>query len=386
MVDFSLTEADQRLMDVARKENEIGRKYARELDNAGEVQTRDKPTDHPSVAGTKSPDDYLAEETSPISGQHMTEAMMKMVSSSDARIRNGFDGGSFGGWIVRDYGTPEQIAAYSHLKLAIGITEPGAGSDPTNMITNAKYDPATNEYILNGEKTFISGVSYHDGVLVLMKGEPDENGKRPFCTFVVSKEWPGFIEAQPIKKMGIRHHNLSGFILDNMRVPALAKIEANFGGTMGKFNHNRPLVAASTLGLCRSMLDFTAARLGVDPDYAKQRTSRGMVEHRLIEMEALWQAAWMSVMQEKFKEEQLGETSDGYRIEASMAKAMGGKAARQITQGCIELLGPDGLSEEFLAEKWFRDARITDIYEGAGEIQRLLIARHLLGYRKGELD
>ncbi|MDP3175259.1 MAG: acyl-CoA dehydrogenase family protein, partial [Phenylobacterium sp.] len=129
-----------------------------------------------------------------------------------------------------------------------------------------------------------------------------------------------------------------------------------------------------------------AARLGVDPDYAKQRTSRGMVEHRLIEMEAVWQAAWMSVMQVKFKEEQLGETSDGSRIEASMAKAMGGKAARQITQGCIELLGPDGLSEEFLAEKWFRDARITDIYEGAGEIQRLLIARHLLGYRKGELD
>jgi len=386
MVDFSLTEADQRLMEISRKENDISRRLARELDESGEVNTTEKPTDHPEVAGTKSPQDYLAEEKEPISGHHMTEALMKMVSSSDAHIRNGFDGGSFGGWIVRDYGTPEQIEAFSKYKLAIGITEPGAGSDPTNMTTNAKYDPATNEYILNGEKTFISGVSYQDGVLVLMKGEPDENGKRPFCTFVVLKEWPGFVQAPPIKKMGMRHYNLSGFILDNMRVPALAKIDANFGGTMGKFNHNRPLVAAGSLWACRSLLDFTAERLGVELDYAKPRTSRSMVEHRLIELEAIWQAAWTSVMLVKFKEEQLGETSDDYRIEASISKAMGGKASRQITQGCMELLGPDGLSEEFLAEKWFRDTRITDIYEGAGEIQRLVVARHLLGYRKGQLD
>ncbi|MGE3866969.1 MAG: acyl-CoA dehydrogenase family protein, partial [Hyphomonadaceae bacterium] len=341
-----------------------------------------------AFAGTKSPKKALAEEKGPISGPFITDALMHTVSAHDANVR-GPEGGSFGGWIVRDYGTPEQKAAYGHLSLAIGITEPGAGSDPTMMRTNAKYDPATNEYILNGEKTFISGVSYQDGVLVLMKGEPDEKGNRPFCTFVVLKEWPGFIEAQPIQKMGIRHHNLSGFTLDNMRVPALAKIEANFQGTMGKFNHNRPLIAAGVLGLCRSILDFTAAKLaeqGIEINYAKGRNARSGPEEKVIQMEALWQATWGIIMRVKWLEEQMGETSNGYRIEASMAKAMGGKAARLITQGCMEILGPEALSEEYLAEKWFRDARIADIYEGAGEIQRLLIARHLLGYKKGQLD
>ena len=118
----------------------------------------------------------------------------------------------------------------------------------------------------------------------------------------------------------------------------------------------------------------------------RSSTTAGALQEARLPLQAKLAAAWTSVMLVKCKEEQLGETSDDYRIEASISKAMGGKASRQITQGCMELLGPDGLSEEFLAEKWFRDTRITDIYEGAGEIQRLLVARHLLGYRKGQLD
>jgi acyl-CoA dehydrogenase len=99
----------------------------------------------------------------------------------------------------------------------------------------------------------------------------------------------------------------------------------------------------------------------------------------------LWEAAWGTVMRAKWLEHQMGSESHGFRTEASVAKALGGKVVRQITQGCLELLGPEGLSEEYLAEKWFRDVRIADIYEGAGEIQRILIARAVLGY-KNELN
>jgi len=147
--------------------------------------------------------------------------------------------------------------------------------------------------------------------------------------------------------------------------------------------------SALGLGICRSILDFTFGKLaetGLTIDYAKGRSARTFAEDKLIRMEALWEATWGVIMQCKWLEQQLGQTSPDFQTQVSMAKAMAGKATRQITQGCMELLGAEGLSEEYLAEKYFRDARIIDIYEGPGEIHRLAIARKLLGYHKGELD
>ena len=96
----------------------------------------------------------------------------------------------------------------------------------------------------------------------------------------------------------------------------------------------------------------------------------------------MWEAAWGSTMYAKWKQTQVGTPSYDYRTEASASKALGGRVARIITQGCLEILGPEALSEEYLPEKWFRDVRIADIYEGAGEIQRILVAREVLGYKK----
>jgi acyl-CoA dehydrogenase len=387
MVDFSLTEADKRLMALSHHENEIGRRYAREYDRTRENEPSRIRGIHPDVADLESPHDALEREKDQTSGKVIAEALMDMVSARDVNLRDtGED--AFGSWMLNDYGSQEQKAKYGHLKLAIAITEPGAGSDPGNMTTNARYDPATDEYILNGEKVFISFFNKFDGAVTLMKGEPDEKGRKTFMTVVVTKDLPGVIEVPQMKKLGIRGHELSGFALQDVRVPAIARLDADFGKTMSKFNHNRPLVAAHALAACRSMLDFTHAKLaesGHTVDYAKGRSARGAIEDKLIKMEALWEAAWGTVMRSKWLEHQMGSESLGYRVEASVAKALGGKVARQITQGCLEILGPEGLSEEYLAEKWFRDVRIADIYEGAGEIQRILIARALLGY-KNELN
>jgi acyl-CoA dehydrogenase len=87
-------------------------------------------------------------------------------------------------------------------------------------------------------------------------------------------------------------------------------------------------------------------------------------------------------MRSKWLEHKQGMYSNGYRTEASVAKALGAKVAREISQGCLDILGPECLSENYLAEKWFRDVRIADIYEGAGEIHRILIAREILGYKR----
>jgi acyl-CoA dehydrogenase len=386
MVQFSLTEADVRLMDVTRREHESARSISREIDRRPESDPLPN-EDHALVAGTISPFDALRSEKEPISGLFITECLMAMVSSSEFGTRRFRE--YFGTWIVKQFGTPEQVAAYGECGLVIGITEPGAGADPAAMNTNARYDPATDEYILNGEKTFISNIDREDGVVVVAKGEPDENGKRPFFNFVVLKNAPGFTLTPVIRKLGIHSHNLGGFVMEDVRVPALAKIKSGFANVQIRFNHNRPVVAANGLGICRSILDFTYEKLaeaGVKVDFAKGRNARGFIEDKLIRMEALWEASWGIVMRVKWLEEQLGETSLDYITEAAMAKTMGGKATREITQGCLEILGAEGLSEDYLAEKWFRDARIIDIYEGPGEVHRLTIARRLLGYKKGELD
>jgi acyl-CoA dehydrogenase len=206
---------------------------------------------------------------------------------------------------------------------------------------------------------------------------------------VVLKSDKGFHELQQFQKLGMHQFDIGGFTMQDVRVPAIRRLAADFGATMSRFNHNRPLVSATAMGFCRSLLDFTQAKLaegGIAVDYGTGRNARSAAADKLIKMEALWEAAWGSIMHVKWMQQQLGTTSLDYRTEASMAKALGGKAARQITQGCMELLGPEGLSEDYLAEKWFRDARIADIYEGAGEIQRILVARHVLGYKKGELS
>jgi acyl-CoA dehydrogenase len=387
MVDFSLTEADRRLMDLMHRENEFGRRFARELDRTAEHIRPKVKTTHPDLAGIEYPYDILKKNPEGTSGDHITEALMHMVSAHDAHMRNEIH--SFGAMVLGDYGTEEQKKNYGHLILAIGITEPGAGSDPGNMASNWRYDADTDEYVLNGEKCFISQINKAAGAVTLLRSPPDEKGRRAFNSFIVLKTDEGFHEQQQFQKLGMHEFDIGGFTMDNVRVPAIRRLAADFGATMNRFNHNRPLVAATALGACRSLLDFTTAKLaesGISVDYSTGRNDRSSAADKLIRMEALWEAAWGSTMYVKWMEQKLGATSIDYRTEASMAKALGGKASRQITQGCLELLGPEGLSEEYLAEKWFRDARIADIYEGAGEIQRILVARHLLGYKKGELS
>ncbi|MGE0830960.1 MAG: acyl-CoA dehydrogenase family protein [Hyphomonadaceae bacterium] len=384
MVDFSLTKKDQELIALQLEENEIGLKMAREIDRTYENGPAHLFGVHPEVEGKESPDEMLARDPAGASGPYITEALLALASAQELNLRDTGDD-AFGSWMLRDYGTEEQKKKYGHLKLAIGITEPGAGSDPSNMRTNAKYDPATNEYVLNGEKVFISSINKYDGALTLMKGEPDANGKPTFMTIIVTKDLPGFTEVPQFKKLGLRGFDIGGFILDNVRVPADRKVEAGFAKTMGKFNHNRPMVSAVAMAKCRSMLDFTHEKLaaaGIKVDYAKGRAARSALEDKLIKLESQWEAVWGTIMRAKWLEEVHGEESDAFRVEASVAKALGGKCARTITQGCLEILGPEGISEDYLVEKWFRDVRIADIYEGAGEIQRILIARPLLGYKR----
>jgi acyl-CoA dehydrogenase len=210
------------------------------------------------------------------------------------------------------------------------------------------------------------------------------DGTRGVTTFLVEKGTPGFTIGPQLKKLGIRGHDTCNLLFENCRIPEFNHIKGDFKSTMSVFNDSRPMVAATALGVARAALDFTREKLaehGIEIDYRSGARSRSAIADKFLRLEAIHEAALLTVMRAKWLEQQ----NVPPKVEASIAKAAGGKAARKITQGCIDILGPEALSEEHLLDRCFRDGRIFDIYEGAGEIQRLIIARSILGYTNRDL-
>jgi acyl-CoA dehydrogenase len=220
-------------------------------------------------------------------------------------------------------------------------------------------------------------------------------GRAGIKSFLVEKGAPGFVVAHKEKKLGIRADDTAAYVFQDCRIPrgnllggdeSIPKESSGgFRGVMKTFNMTRPAVAAIGLGIAEAALDFTRDQLaaaGVTIEYGGGLHGQTAAAEKFARLEALFEAARLTVLRAAW----LSSQSQPNNLEASVCKAKAGAAVRRITQGCIELLGPMGVSREHLLEKWFRDVRITDIYEGTGEIQRMIIARGLLGYGREELN
>jgi acyl-CoA dehydrogenase len=383
MVDLDLTETDKHILDIAHGQALIGRSYARYYDkHEGELV----PDVLPAAVNEPDVRMYLRDRAAETSGTTIVEALLRLeeswgsIPARRTKVALGF---GLGAYILKTIGSPEQIAKWGNSIIAIALTEPGAGSDPAGVRTTAVHDPATNEWVLNGEKIFISQSVRCNAVMVLARFE-DANGKRGLSTFLVEKGTPGFTVGPHHKKLGIRHWDTCSQLFTDCRIADLNHIKGDLKTTMTVFNESRPVMGAMALGVARAAMDFTRDKLkeaGIELNYAGGIGSLSALADRFIRLEALYEAAWLTVVRALW----LTQVGGDSKIEASVAKAKGGRAARRITQECIELLGPSSLSEEHLVEQWFRDARIYDIFEGTGEIQRLIIARWLLDYSAKDL-
>ncbi|WP_321818691.1 MULTISPECIES: acyl-CoA dehydrogenase [unclassified Paraburkholderia] len=384
MIDFTLTPRDEHLVSIAREDAEIARKYARYYDQHHDEL---EPVELPEAAGRSDPYLELEADSTGTSGPIVTQALLHL-EYPDVRMRR--DANRFlGTKIIKYVGTPDQIERFGDKLLSIAISEPGAGSDPRAMVGNARYDEATDEWILNGEKIYCSGFGEAAGAVVMVKGPTDERGNRPFCSFVVEKETPGLQLLGQVDKMGMRAWDTADFVLQDCRVPSRNKLDADFKRMLMVFNGSRAMITAFGLKTARNILAAVRENLlesGQTINYEQGRNSRSAVQDRLIALEALHDATELTILHAKWQEQRYGVTHEGTMVEASMAKALGGSATRRITQESMELLGPLAMTEANLAEKWFRDARIFDIFEGAGEINRLIVARWLLGYSSKELN
>jgi acyl-CoA dehydrogenase len=310
-----------------------------------------------------------------------------------------------GGAAVDSAGTPEQRVRFLRKFTegapkwgAMAITEPGAGSDNSSMRTTAVLDQERNEWILNGEKIFITNgalaLRESDGLCVVWATVDPTAGRGGIKSFVVEGNTPGVTIAKQEHKLGIRASDTVALHFDNVRIPyenllgdhevRQTQSRAGFKGAMKTFDASRPAVAASAMGIARAALEFTREKLaaeGIGVDVQKSLHELTAVERDLLEMEARYKGAWLLTLRATAHMAH-GESN---RLEASMCKYRAGDAVTWITQKAVELLGPLGYSREWLVEKWMRDAKINDIYEGTKQINQLIVARAILGYSRREL-
>ena len=299
-------------------------------------------------------------------------------------------------------GTPEQLMEWvpqcygdaDDLKLgAFAASEPDAGSDVAGYRTRAVYDEATDEWILNGTKAWITNGGIADIHVVIGVVDPELRAKG-HASFIVPPGTKGLSQGQKYKKHGIRASHTAEVVLEDVRVPGhcllggkeklderLARVREGKSGNaqaaMQTFEATRPAVGAQALGVARAAYEYSL-------EYAKERHAfgRAIIENQAIafmladmatEIEAtralIWKAAW------------LGKNGTFENAEGSMAKMKAGRVATWVTERAIQILGGYGYTREYPVERWHRDAKIHDIFEGTEQIQQLVISRVISGIR-----
>ncbi len=400
MIDFELTSEEQAVIDAAHKEAvEVIRPLSRYYDEH----------EH------ESPKDLIAR-----SWQQQAQggggilglgvgASLRILENcwGDAGLMLVAPGSGLGGAAVLTSGTQEQQAKF--LKRfaegepkwgAMAMTEPGCGSDTAAIQTTAVLDTETNEWVLNGEKIFITGgqrsMEESDGLVVVWATVDRTAGRAGMKPFVVEAGTPGAHIDKVENKLGIRASDTATLILDNCRIPyenilgspEVRRVDsgqtAGFKRAMATFDATRPIIAAMALGVGRASLDFVKEALekeGIPIRYGLPRHKLTAIERDVMELEAAYKAALMLMLRAVWMMSQFQPNS----LEASMAKAKAGIVVTRITQKAVEMMGPLGYSRKYLLEKWMRDGKINDIFEGTGQINMLIVARRILDYTREEL-
>ncbi len=290
----------------------------------------------------------------------------------------------FGAEIIQDFGTEEQKqrwlppVAGGEIILATAITEPNAGSDIFAQTTSAVRDG--DDYLINGSKQFISNGTVADYVLVMCRTDPGEKNRlKQYSFLVVEKGAEGFSADKLHGKMGIRASDTATLSFDDVRVPAANLIGGaegdGFKQVMELFNINRVVAAAQGVGVAQGALDRALA-------YTKEREQFGRalagfqgVQFTLAEMATKVASARQLCRLAAWQIDQ-GRVDHAL---ISMAKLLAGQNAVWVTQEAVQLLGGYGYMDEYDVERFYRDAKIVEIYEGAREIEKITIAREILG-------
>ncbi|MHB8657175.1 MAG: acyl-CoA dehydrogenase family protein [Solirubrobacteraceae bacterium] len=283
----------------------------------------------------------------------------------------------------------DQLERFGGKWAAMAITEPEAGSDSASIRTTARQEG--DEYVLNGEKIYVT--SGDRAELIVVWATLDRSaGRGAIKSFVVERDNPGLRLDRLEHKLGIRASDTANFVLDECRVPKgnllgspeIQTAKQGFAGVMQTFDNTRPLVAGMAVGVARACLDRTRELLvqaGLEIDYDTPPYLQPAAVSEFIAMESDWEAARLLTLQAAW----MADNKKPNSLQASMAKAKAGRTGTDIALRCVALAGSVGYGEGELLEKWARDVKILDIFEGTQQIQCLIVARLLLGLSSAQL-
>ena len=302
-------------------------------------------------------------------------------------------GSGLGNAAITAVGTPEQVEKYGGSYAAMCITEPGTGSDSASISTTAVADG--DEWVLNGEKIYVTDGERSD-TLVVWATLDKSLGKAAIKSFIVEKGTPGCEVTRLEHKLGIRASDTAAISFNDCRIPKTnilgsAELATDaegrkkaFGGVMQTFDNTRPPVAAMAIGASRAALDMSRELLkeeGVELKFDKKPANLSALEAELLQMEAEWHGARLLVLKAAW----MADNKMPNSMEASMCKAKAGRVGNNITLRCVALCQSLGYSENILLEKFARDSKILDIFEGTQQIQQLIVARRVLEKSSSEL-
>lgn len=285
------------------------------------------------------------------------------------------------------YGTEEQKQKYlvpiaTGQKLgAYSLTEPDSGSDAANMKSRAILNEAKTHYLINGRKAWVTSAPYADFVILFTVTDPS---KGAISCFVVETDRPGFSRGKTEPKMGIRASATSEILFDNYE----CSVENRLGAEGEGFKMAMSLLDAGRIGIASQALGIAEAALEASIEYAKTRESMGkkigqyqMIQQKLADMKTRVEASRLLIYQAALAKMRADKTGERISMYTSMAKLQASETAMFVTHAAVQIHGGMGYSKELPIERYFRDAKITEIYEGTSEIQRLVIARQLTGLR-----
>jgi acyl-CoA dehydrogenase len=292
-------------------------------------------------------------------------------------------------WVPQCFGTPEKVTLG-----AFCVSEPDAGSDVSSLRTKAVYDEAKDEWVLNGTKTWITNGGIADVHVVVATVDPTL-GSRGQASFIVPPGTAGLSQGTKFSKMGIRASHTAEVVLDDVRVPgslllggkeklddrmAMAREGKKSGGqaAMATFEATRPSVGAQAVGIARAAYEYALQYALERKQFGKAIIENQSIAFMLADMKTeldaarllVWRAAWMG---------RTGKTFEA--AEGSMSKLKAGRTAVWVTERAIQILGGAGYVDEHPVERWHRDSKIYDIFEGTEQIQQLVIARAISGIR-----
>ncbi|MGK2878381.1 MAG: acyl-CoA dehydrogenase family protein [Solirubrobacterales bacterium] len=342
------------------------------------------------AAGVGQADSLVQEDTDDNKNGTNLSTMLSIIEMGwgDCGLLLTMPGQGLGNSAIAAVANEEQLKRFKGKWAAMAITEPEAGSDSASIRTTAVKDG--DNYILNGEKIYVTSGKRADLVVVWANVDPSA-GRAGIKSFVVERSNPNMKLDRLEEKLGIRASDTAAFILqdcvvhkDNLLGDPEVVTDKGFGGVMQTFDNTRPLVAAMALGVARASLDELRTLLeanGFEINYDKPAAHQPGAVAEFIELEADWEAAKLLTMEAAW----MADNRKPNSVQASMAKAKAGRSGTDITLRAVKLAGSVGYSENSLLEKWSRDSKILDIFEGTQQIQLLIIARQLLGLSSSQL-